>query len=301
MGKRDSSILLETGTNELQVLEFVIAGNHFGINVAKVRELVQYQGVQRIPHSQPSVEVIVRPRNEVFTVVDLAKYMEFPASEDPEHDILIITEFNQMSVAFHVHKVDGITRISWETVEKPNAAIYGDKEGIITGIAKLEDRMIALIDFEKIMYEITPSSSVEAHADEVAENTDNSNSLKPILIAEDSPLLNKMLVNALNKAGYQNIIKTSNGQEAWDYLQGVRDKPGSVACVITDIEMPQMDGHHLTKRIKEDSNLSKIPVVIFSSLITEAMVSKGKEVGADAQLSKPDIGKLVETINWAIK
>ncbi|WP_273484553.1 chemotaxis protein [Desulforamulus ruminis] len=284
----------------MQVLEFVIAGNHFGINVAKVRELVRYQEVQRIPHSQPSVEGIVWSRDEIFTVVDLAKFMDFPASEDPSRDILIITDFNQMSVAFHVHKVDSIRRISWETVEKPSPAIYGDREGIVTGIAKLSDRIIALIDFEKIMYEITPSSSVGAHADEAEENPGHSNSLKPILIAEDSPMLNKMITDVLHKAGYQNIIKTSNGQEAWDYLQGVKDKPGSVACVITDIEMPRMDGHHLTKRIKEDRDLSKIPVVIFSSLITDVTMLKGKEVGADAQLSKPEIGQLVQTINRII-
>lgn len=114
-------------------------------------------------------------------------------------------------------------------------------------------------------------------------------------------MLNKIIIDALHNAGYQNIIKTSNGQEAWDYLRAVKDKPDSVACVITDIEMPHMDGHHLTKRIKEDSVLSMIPVVIFSSLITDVMRLKGEKVGADAQLSKPEIGQLVQTINQIIR
>lgn len=302
MNKRETAILLETGTNELEVLEFIVAGNHFGINVAKVRELIQYQTIQKIPHAQSSVEGIMRSRNEILTVVDLAHYLGYPASDDTIHDILIIASFNQMSVAFHVHKVEGILRVSWETIEKPNSAIYGGDEGIVIGIVKLEDRMITLIDFEKIMYDINPSSSIQAHASEIIEG--QSDSARPVLIAEDSAVLSKMILESLHKAGYQSVTTTSNGKEAWDYLQTIKEKPGDiqdhVACIITDIEMPQMDGHHLTKRVKEDPVLSQIPVVIFSSLISDEMKHKGKAVGADAQLSKPEIGQLVQTIDQLI-
>ncbi len=297
MKKRENDILLETGTNELEVLEFVIAGNHFGINVAKVRELIRYQSIQKIPHSKPGIEGIIRSRNILFAVVDLAEIMNYQASKDPINDIFIITDFNQMSLAFHVHQVLSICRISWKMVEKPSAAIYGNDDGLVTGIAKLENRIITLIDFEKIIYDIIPLSSEEINTGGLIKKVEQSNSLKPILIAEDSPMLNKIIIDALHNSGYRNIIKTSNGQEAWDYLQAVKDEPGSVACVITDIEMPNMDGHHLTKRIKEDSILSKIPVVIFSSLITDAVRLKGEKVGADAQLSKPEIGQLVQTID----
>ena len=302
MSKKEAEILLETGTNELEVLEFVIADNHFGINVAKVRELIQYQTIQKIPHAQPSVEGIMRSRDEVLTVVDLAHYLGYPASEDTLHDILIIASFNTINVAFHVHRVEGILRVSWKSIEKPSSAIYGQEEGIVTGIIKLDNRMIAMIDFEKIMYDINPQSSIEAHANFIKESKDKST--RPILVAEDSALLSKMIVEALQKSGYTSIVHKANGLEAWEYLQTLKKKPGPVedyvACIITDIEMPQMDGHHLTKIVKEDAFFSKVPVVIFSSLISETMKVKGKEVGADAQLSKPEIESLIQIIDSLI-
>lgn len=302
--KKQNAILLETGTNELEVLEFIIAGHRFGINVAKVRELIQHQSVQKMPRSQPYVEGVFKPRDEVFTVIDLAGYLGLPPSDDIERDIFIVASFNQMKVAFHVHRVESIHRISWEAIEKPNASIFGGSEGVITGIAKLEDRMISIVDFEKIMYDISPDTSIAAHAERIDKNGERGTSTHPILIAEDSMVLRKMILEALLKAGYLNVIVTDNGREAWERLEGLKQKPGSieehVSCVITDIEMPQMDGHHLTRRIKEDEVLSKIPVIIFSSLITDDMRHKGEEVGADAQLSKPDINQLVDIIDQLI-
>ncbi|MDF2845474.1 MAG: CheW domain protein [Herbinix sp.] len=298
MNKNENNILLEIGNNELEVLEFVIAGDYYGINVAKVRELIRYQVAHRIPHSQSCIEGIIRSRDNLFTVVNLAVFLNLPNSKNEEQDILMISDFNKISVAFHVHTVVGINRISWSMVEKPSSAIYGTNEGLVTGIAKLEDRIITLLDFEKIMYEINPYTSEEVNKS--YEATDSYECKKRILIAEDSPMLKKMIINALQKAGYHHLIKTSDGREAWDYLQTVRDKPDSISCVITDIEMPQMDGHHLTKCIKEDHILSRIPVVIFSSLITEEMRIKGNLVGADAQLSKPEIDELVKTIHRII-
>ena len=117
-------------------------------------------------------------------------------------------------------------------------------------------------------------------------------------------LLSKMIVESLRRAGYENLTKVDNGQEAWDFLQEVKNSQdpleNHVCCVVTDIEMPQMDGHRLTKLIKCDPEFSRIPVVIFSSLITEEMRRKGKEVGADEQLSKPEIGHLIGIIDQLI-
>ena len=122
----------------------------------------------------------------------------------------------------------------------------------------------------------------------------------PILIAEDSALLSKMIVNCLEQAGYTNITTTANGQECWEKLQEYNasgDLDSKVACIITDIEMPQMDGHHLTKLVKDDPDMNHLPVIIFSSLVNEEMKIKGKQLGADAQLSKPEIGQLVSEID----
>ncbi|MDR1117650.1 MAG: chemotaxis protein [Oscillospiraceae bacterium] len=299
MGISETSILLETGTNELEVLEFIIAGNSFGINVAKITELMQVQKIQPMPHSHPCIEGIFQPRAEVYTLIDLAAYLNLPQSENPEKDIYIVANFNKMNVAFHVHAVESIHRISWEAIEKPDSIIYGGDEGVVTGIAKVGGRIISILDFEKITFDISPETGIQL--DEVQEHINKDKSSAPILISEDSTLLRKMLLEALRTAGYTNVVSTTNGLEAWNFLESVKDEGDAlsdhVCLVITDIEMPQMDGHRLTKLIKTDRILKSIPVIIFSSLIDETMKKKGEEIGADAQLSKPEIGSLVGLVN----
>lgn len=298
-----TEILLESGTNELEIMEFTIAGNIFGINVAKVTEIMKYAPVKPMPNSHPDVEGVFKPRNMIITVIDLASYMKLPHRDDFERDMFIITNFNKMNVAFHVHTVEGIHRISWNEIEKPDSTIYGGQEGLATGIAKFHDRLITIIDFEKIVFDISPQSGIQMT--EIQRLGPRERSEKPIVMAEDSTLLQKMMLEALDTAGYSNVMAFANGQEAWDALQSLKGQDGSieskVSCVITDIEMPKMDGHRLTKLIKEDGELSKIPVIIFSSLIDEAMRVKGEELGANAQLSKPEIGKLVATVDdWIL-
>ena len=296
----ESNILLDTGTNELEVLEFVIAGNSFGINVAKITELMQAQRLQPMPNAHPCIEGVFQPRSEVYTIVNLALYLGLPPSEVPEKDIYIITSFNNMNVAFHVHAVESIHRISWKAIEKPDTIIYGGDEGVVTGIAKVGDRIVSILDFEKITFDISPATGIQLSDIEALEARERSD--LPILVAEDSTLLRKMLVEALRTSGYTHITITTNGEEAWRFLEETKlhhpnDLFSVVRCVITDIEMPQMDGHRLTKLIKTDPVLRALPVIIFSSLIDETMRLKGQEVGADAQLSKPEIARLVETVD----
>ena len=304
MGIVDTNILLETGTNELEILEFIISGNSYGINVAKITELMQIQEVQEMPLSHPCVEGVFQPRNEVYTIVDLSKYLGLGVSEYPGKDILIITNFNMMNIAFHVHAVESIFRISWQDIEKPDSIIYGGQEGVVTGIAKVGDRIISILDFEKITFDISPETGIDLN--EVKEYTGADRENIPIVVAEDSALLRKMLMEALHTAGYQNLTILNNGEEAWEYISGIKaagaaDINSEVSCLITDIEMPRMDGHRLTKLIKSDAVLRGIPIVIFSSLIDENMQKKGTEVGADAQLSKPEIGNLVNVVDRMVK
>ena len=300
MGIVDTNILLETGTNELEILEFVISGNSYGINVAKINELMQAQEVQEMPLAHPCVEGIFQPRNEVYTIVDLARYLNLGVSEDPGKDIFIITNFNQMNIAFHVHAVEGIFRISWNDIEKPDSIIYGGDEGVVTGIAKVNDRIISILDFEKITFDISPETGIDLSTVAAYSGVDRENI--PIVVAEDSALLRKMLTEALHTSGYSNLTILNNGEEAWDYLNkvketGVTDISSRVSCLITDIEMPRMDGHRLTKLVKSDALFMDIPIIIFSSLIDENMQKKGVEVGADAQLSKPEIANLVGLVD----
>jgi two-component system chemotaxis response regulator CheV len=293
-------ILLESGTNELEIMEFKVAGELFGINVAKVREIMIYQAVKPMQNAHPAIEGIFKPRDMIMTVLNLPKYLDLPASIDTSKDIFIIAYFNKMYMAFHVHSIEGIARISWQKIEKPDKTIYGGQEGIATGIAEHEGRLITILDFEKIIYDISPQTGIQmSDIDELGVRPLRED--KKILIAEDSVLLSKMITESLHKAGYVNITTTANGKEAWDFLSEAKEtgQPIKTHCslVITDIEMPQMDGHRLTKLIKEDRILKELPVVIFSSLIDEEMHRKGEELGADAQLTKPEIAKLVEIVD----
>lgn len=293
----ENNILLESGTNELEVLEFMVGEQSFGINIAKVIEIMNYQPMVPVPDSPPEFEGVFTPRDKVISVINLHKVLN-KTSDDPEHDLLIICHFNQMDVGFHVTSVKGIQRISWEDIEKPPRISGDGATNIATGIAKFKDRIILILDFEKIVSDMNRSAVLDTTG-VVGSSEDRSS--KHIVIAEDSPFLNNLIVNTLKEAGYANVVSFDNGKDAWEYISGHKDIGGDIldqiSCLISDIEMPQMDGHHLTKLIKDDSVLSRIPVFLFSSLINEQMRIKGESVGANAQFSKPQIGGLIQYIN----
>jgi len=297
--EEQSKILLESGTNELELMEFTIAGELFGINVAKVREIMMAQEVKLMPNSHPVVEGVFKPRTEIITVIDLGKYLNLPRKDDKGRDMFIITHFNNLNFAFHVNSVVGIDRISWTEIKKPDRVIYGGDEGVATGITEYRGRLITILDFEKIVAEISPESSIQPDSLDRLGKRDEKD--KTILIAEDSMLLSKMIIECLHRAGYRNTVKTDNGQEAWNYLEEAKSSgdpiKSHVACIVTDIEMPLMDGHRLTKLVKSDEVLKEIPLILFSSLITDEMRLKGQQLGADEQITKPEIDKLVEIID----
>ncbi len=292
----DTKILLENGTNELEVLEFRLDGNAYGINVAKIKEIINYEEVTPVPNSHPSIEGIFMPRDTMITAIDLKNCLQRGVSEPG--GLFIITNFNKLDIAFHVDSVIGIHRVSWREIIKPGSTISTSEDGVSTGIIKFDDRLIIILDFEKIVTDINPETGLKVA--EIEELGERERIDVPILIAEDSPLLNKLIVDSLHKAGYVNLIHTENGQQAYDVIQECK-KEGTlrdhVQCIITDIEMPLMDGHRLTKLVKTDDVTKDIPIVIFSSLVNEEMKRKGEALGADAQLSKPEIGNLVRVVD----
>lgn len=292
----DTNILLESGTNELEVLEFTLGDNHYGINVAKIREILQYMPVTPVPNTHPSVEGIFMPRDTMITVINLKNSLNLPQTD--ENGLFIITNFNKLNVAFHVDQVIGIHRVSWENIIKPDETLTGEHGGTATGVIKMDDRLIVILDFEAIVASISPQTGLRVNDIDEMEARDRSDAT--ILIAEDSALLSKLITECLKKSGYTNLIVEENGQEAWDVIKAMQAK-GDITkhldCIITDIEMPLMDGHRLTKLVKSDAELRDIPVIIFSSLVNEEMRKKGEQLGADAQLTKPEIGKLVEAID----
>jgi two-component system chemotaxis response regulator CheV len=296
----DTNILLESGTNELEILEFTLGDNHYGINVAKIREILPYQSITPVPNSHPSLEGIFMPRDTMITVINLKSCLGKTGQE--EGGLLIVTNFNKLDIAFHVDQVIGIHRVSWEEIIKPDSTFNGQDGGVSTGVIKMEGKLVVILDFESIVSSISPETGLRVN--DIDEMEERARSDSPILIAEDSPLLSKLITDCLRKAGYQKLIVTMNGQEAWDKLCEFKDEGTAldkVHCIITDIEMPKMDGHRLTKLVKEDEVLKDIPLIIFSSLVNDEMKRKGDQLGADAQLTKPEIGQLVDAIDRLIE
>ena len=295
----DTNILLESGTNELEILEFTLGDSHYGINVAKIREILTYQEVTPVPNTHPSVEGIFMPRDTMITVINLKNSLGMEQSD--EKGLFIITNFNKLDIAFHVDQVIGIHRVAGDEIIKPDSTLNGTDGSVSTGVIKIDNKLVVILDFESIVSSISPETGLRtADIDEIGER-ERSNST--ILIAEDSPLLSRLITDCLRKAGYADLIVTNNGQEAWDKLEALKhegDVLDKVQCIITDIEMPLMDGHRLTKLVKSDDVLKKIPLIIFSSLVNEEMRRKGERLGADAQLTKPEIGSLVEAIDKLI-
>ena len=233
----------------------------------------------------------------MITAIDLRNCLQKGTSK-PE-GFFIVTNFNNLDIAFHVDSVVGIHRISWSEIIKPNATVSNTEEGISTGIIKIQNKLIIILDFERIVTDINPETGLKVEEVEHLEKIKGRGDI-PILLAEDSILLNRLIVDSLKSAGYTQVINTNNGQEAWNLInECIEDNSldEHVKLIITDIEMPLMDGHRLTRLVKENDKTKDIPVVIFSSLVNDEMKRKGEALGADAQISKPEIGNLVKIVD----
>jgi len=294
-----NNILLESGTNELEILEFKVGGRNFGINVSKVLEILKATPVMPMPNADKYIHGVFKQRDSIMTLIDLPNYLNLGESDNPVRDIYIITNFYNATFAFHVHSVEVIHRVSWNMIEKPDSSVYGGEDGLATGIARVDDRLVTIIDFEKIISDISPMVSIKMRDVEKFENRKRCDS--PIMIVEDSTLLEKLLLEALGRSGYTNLATHNDGQAAWEKLLEFKSMGGCITdwvkLIITDVEMPQMDGHRLIKLIREDPVLKHLPVIVFSSMISSEMRIKGEKLGASAQISKPQIGELVGIVD----
>ncbi|WP_045506437.1 chemotaxis protein CheV [Bacillus amyloliquefaciens] len=298
MSLQQYDILLDSGTNELEIVKFEVGVNTFGINVMKVREIIQPVDVTSVPQSHKDVEGMIKLRGEILPVISLYTFFGVDA-EGAKDDKYIVTEFNKRKIVFHVGSVSQIHRVSWEAIEKPTSLNQG-MERHLTGIIKLEDTMIFLPDYEKIIYDIESASGVETyHVHQ--EGFDERRSGKKLIIVEDSPLLMRLLTDELTEAGYSEIVTFENGKEAYDYIIKLTDNGANLSdhidMIISDIEMPKMDGHRLTKLLKDNPQSSDVPIMIFSSLITDDLRHRGEVVGADEQISKPEISELIKKVD----
>lgn len=293
----DHGILLESGTGEFEILNFSIKDISYSINVIKVKEILQIENIQSIPNAPESICGMTTIRGEVTNVIDLKYVLEKEKTTLTNNNMMILCEFNQMKIAFLVEKVLGIHRVKWNQVEKVTEIF---KNSVIIGNIHLNNTLCFLLDFEKIIMDISPEAGININR--MVDIDDKDRSKYKILLADDSPMIRNALNETLRKAGIQDITIFDNGLSAYNYLSSIADRKeeaftDEVDILVTDIEMPGMDGHALTKQIKSHKHLKKLPVLIFSSLITSGLRHKGEEVGADGQLSKPQIGELVQLID----
>lgn len=292
-------ILLETGTNEFEIVEFNIGVVNYGINVAKVREVITSSDfpVTRMPQAHPYIDGLFTLRGRAMPLVNLPRCLNVAGSGSPKN--IIVTEINNYNIGFLVDNVSRIHRISWKDMEP--APEVGDQTRVV-GIIKFPEKIVLLLDFETIIAEINPEINAKLTTfDEAEDAVKAKRSKMHVVVAEDSPLLRELLVNTLHESGYQYVKDFNNGKAAWEYLEELakKDLPIEelVRIVITDIEMPQMDGHRLLKLIRDHERLAPTPVILFSSLINEEMARKGRELGANGQISKPEINQLINLLD----
>lgn len=299
MANDKKGILLETGTNEFEIVEFTVGPTHYGINVAKVREVINHVPVTSMPNAHEYVDGVFTLRGRVMPLVNLPRVLGTTGqSTSPK---IIVSELNNYFVGFLVDEVSRIHRISWTAMEPPPNISESE---MVVGIVKMEDKMVILLDFERIISVINPeiNEKMTTLPEDKGVDLKPKRQKKTILIAEDSRMLRDLLVETLHTSGYENVLHMENGLEAWHKIQELGetdDRPieDKLQLVITDIEMPQMDGHHLTTKIKQDPHFKKLPVIIFSSLINEEMRRKGISIGATAQVSKPEIAQLIDLVD----
>ena len=291
--EENKGILLETGTNEFEIVEFSIGSVNYGINVAKVREVITRTPVTEMPQAHPYIDGLFTLRGKAIPLVNLPRCLNVQTMDEPKN--IIVTEINNYDIGFLVDSVSRIHRISWKNMEP--APEVGDQSRVV-GIVKMQEKIILLLDFETIIAEINPEINAKLTTfDDATTDMKAERSNVHVLCAEDSPLLRKLLVNTLHESGYRFVRDFNNGQDAWNYLSTnlSSDLPieDQVRVIISDIEMPQMDGHRLLKLVRSDPRFNKIPFILFSSLISEEMRRKGDSLGANGQISKPEINQLI--------
>lgn len=294
--------------NELEIIEFIIEetlpdgtkySGRYAINVAKVLEIIRVPSITAMPGIQePALMGTFNLRGKVMPLLNLATWLGKDMVHSPS-DKVLVTEFSGVQSAFLVSSVTSIHRLAWDRIEPPNKYVQAFSRDCITGILRIDENVLFILDMEKILASMDKSLDMSKMEPETGVEIPDQVRL---LLADDSSSLRKIVKSYLEKSGYQ-VTTASNGREAWEYLSKVaQSKQGQkldqnelseiVDLVISDIEMPEMDGHTLTTKIRENPALHNVPVVLFSSLITEALRTKGIKVGADRQISKPDLAGL---------
>ncbi|MDF9400361.1 chemotaxis signal transduction protein CheV [Vibrio sp. 1180_3] len=315
MSNPSSTILTESGTNELEIIEFHLEkvlpdGRtktcYYGINVAKVREVIQVPDTTDYPNAQPHMIGVFSSRDVLTPLVDLAGWLGVPTSQTLERKFVIVTDFNRMTNGFLIDSISRIHRISWNDVESPSQFLEAGEQDCVVAVVRKDGNLIMILDFEKIIADINPELSMEKYDVKVDRSVDlnqkmvNKRNAKTIMVVDDSAFIRSLIQDTLSSAGY-NIIACKDGGEAYEKLMDIERVAKAenmavselVDAIVTDVEMPRMDGMHLLKRLRENDAYRDTPIVMFSSLMSEDNRAKALALGANDTITKPEIGKMV--------
>ena len=315
MSGSSSTILTESGTNELEIIEFHLVKElpdgskktcYYGINVAKVREVIQVPDTTDYPNAQPHMVGVFSSRDILTPLVDLAGWLGVPTSKDNARKFVIVTDFNNMTNGFLIDSISRIHRISWNDVESPSQFLEAGEQDCVVAVVRKDGNLIMILDFEKIIADINPELSMEKYDVTLDKSVDlnqrmvQKRNARTVMVVDDSAFIRSMIQETLSSSGY-NIIACKDGGEAHDKLMSLievakeENLPISefIDGVVTDVEMPRMDGMHLVKRLRESDAYATLPIVMFSSLMSEDNRAKALALGANDTITKPEIGRMV--------
>lgn len=318
-GGSRSAILTESGTNELEIIEFHLHKQlpdgrekvaYYGINVAKVREVIRVPETTDYPNAQPHMVGVFSLRDRLIPLVDLAGWLRVKTRSDLVGKVVIVTDFNRMANGFLVDSVSRIHRVSWEDVESPSQFLEAGENDCVVAVVRRDGNLIMILDFERIIATINPELSMEKYdvtqdrrvvlSDRMVAKRD----AKTVLVVDDSAFIRKLIENTLSTAGYH-VITAKDGGDALDMLSDIEQhalaekQPVSayVNAIVTDVEMPRMDGMHLLKRLRENPMFEQMPIVMFSSIMSEDNRAKALQLGANDTITKPELGRMVGMID----
>jgi two-component system chemotaxis response regulator CheV len=286
------------GSNKMEILLFSLGTREtFGINVFKVKEVCRTPPVTRTPNMPHGVEGVISLRGAIIPVIHLGKFLEVESQDGAAPANMMVAEYSKRTLGFLVQEVDRIIRVDWERVREPESVLAGE-DGLITALTELEGgKLVSILDVEQILAKAFGEPPVKDVA------AIDSRDERTVFFADDSSIARKKIIEVLDQLKVKHQ-QASNGREAWDRLQQVAaqaQQAGSrvnqqIDVIMVDAEMPEMDGYVLTRHIKSDARFAGIPVVMHSSLSTDANMAMGRNVGVDAYVAKFDAGVLAETL-----
>ncbi len=310
-GYQKQEILLETGTNEMEIIEFYLGTQPFGINVQKLKEIITFdqEALTVIPGSGDGMLGTLLLRGSTIPLIDLKSHIAQNEDDlaDDVRRVVLVCEFNDRVNGFKVDGVNQIHRVSWEDVQ-PMASFIDQYRPRFTGSVNIDGREILIVDLEHIVAEFDPEANLDyeagLHAAEMQEKLPHTRERMKLLLAEDSALIRNGIEKVLKGSNYTDLEVFVDGQQCYNHILEIRQRVmggeplgNMLNLLISDIEMPKMDGLTLCKKIKDDPLLRDVKVIMFSSLINEQMAIKCDQVGADGYATKPQIPYLVEMMD----